>query len=563
MKKKWSGVVLGAWIFSSLLLFNNTVRAVGNDELKIGIYQEFETLNPTLAGTAAAKYMIYFAYRPLIILDNDNQFKPLIVKKIPSLKDKTLKIITENNTKKLIAEWEFVDGFKWSDGILVSCKDLKFAWEIGLNTNVSLPSRTSYEEIESITWDDKTPAKCSVKYNVAKWNFFLNTPDPMPAHLDEEVFKKYGKEREGYDRNTWYQKDPLKKGLWNGPYVVSESKLGSHLVLTPNEHFYGKKPKIKKIIIRILPNSGTLEANLRSKNIDKISRLGFSLDQALAFEKKIQEEKLPYEVKYQDGVTYAHIDVNLSHPILKDVKVRKALSYGLNKKEIIDSVFEGKATVAHHLTSPIDRLYTDDKSKVTIYESDKRKAKKLLDEAGWKIGDDGFRYKEGKKLTFVLAAAGGAKVNETIQAIIQSQWKAIGVDLQIKSETARFLFTESLPKRKFEMALFAWSSFPEQTPDSVLASKNIPTEKNTWTGQNYTGYSNPKVDELIAGYEYEFDFEKRKKSMQEVLKYYTDDIPVIPVYFRGENATIPKGLKGYKLTGHLFYESLKAEDWGF
>lgn len=547
----------------SLLLVSPNLNAASNEELKIGINSEYETLNPALAGTAAAKYMIYFMYRPMIILDNDNQFKPLIVKKIPNLKDKSAKIITENNTKKLIAEWEFVDGFKWGDGVPVTCKDLKFAWQVGLNPNVSLSSRESYEEIESIDWDEKTTAKCSVKYKVAKWNFYINTPEPMPQHLEEEVLTKYGKEKEGYDRNSLYQKDPTKKGLWNGPYIVSEAKLGSHLILTPNEHFYGKKPKIKKIIIRIIPNSGTMEANLRSKNIDKISRMGLSLDQALAFEKKIKSENLPYEMRYQEGVTYAHIDVNLSHPILKDLKVRKALSYGLNKQELINSVFEGKASAAYHLTSPIDRLFTDDKKIVTIYESDKRKSKKLLDEAGWKLGPDNFRYKDGQKLTFTLAAAGGAKVNETIQAILQSQWKSIGVDLQIKSETARFLFTESLPKRKFDMALYSWSSFPEQTPNSVLSSKTIPSEKNTWTGQNYTGFKSDKVDKLIDGYEYEFDFEKRKKAMHEILRAYSDEVPVIPLYFRGENAVVPKGLKNYKLTGHLFYESLKAEDWEF
>lgn len=553
--------ILGTVLASGLILASSVAHGVSNEELKIGMNQEFDSLNPTIAGTAAAKYMLYFSYRPLIILDNDNQFKPLIVKKIPNIKDKSAQIITEGGVKKLVAEWEFVDGFKWGDGTPVTCKDLKFSWQIGLNTNVSLPSRTSYEEIESIDWNEKTPAKCSVKYRVAKWNFFLNTPDPMPSHLEEEIFKKYGKEKEGYDRNTWYQKDPTKKGLWNGPYVIAESKLGSHLIFTPNEHFYGKKPSIKKIVLRIIPNSGTLEANLRSKNIDMISRLGLTLDQALAFEKKIKSESLPYEMKYQDGVTYAHMDVNLSHPILKDLKVRQALSYGMNKQELINSVFEGKAVMAHHLTSPIDRLYTADKSIVTIYESDKRKAKKILDEAGWKLGPDNFRYKDGQKLTFMLIAGGGLKLNETIQAILQSQWKSIGVDLQIKSETGRFLFTESLPKRKFDLAFYSWSSFPEQSPDSVLMSKNIPNEKNTWTGQNYTGFSNARVDKLAEGYEFEFDFEKRKKTMQEIMKIYTEEIPVIPLYYRGENAVIPKGMKGYKLTGHLFYESLKAEDW--
>lgn len=537
--------------------------AINNEELKIGINQDFDTLNPAIAETSAAKYMLYFAYRPLVFLDNDNIFKPVVVKKIPNFKDKSAKIIVEKQSKKLVAEWEFVRNFKWGDGTPVTCKDLKYSWQLGLNSHVSIPNRSSYEDIDSIIWDEKIPTKCIVKYNVAKWNFFLNTPNPLPAHLEESILKKHGQMNEGYDRNTFYQKDPTQKGLWNGPYVLSEAQIGSHLIFTPNEYYYGKKPKIKKIIVRVISNPVTLEANLRSKNIDKIARMGLSLDQALIFSKKVTSESLPYEVKYQDGVTYVHIDINLSHPILKDLSIRQALSYGLNKQEIIDSIFDGKAHIAHHLTSPIDRLYTESKSKITIYDTDKRKAKKLLDKAGWTIGPDNFRYKDGQKLTFTLVAAGGAKVNETIQAIIQSQWKSIGVDLRIKLETGRFLFTELLPKRNFDMALYSWSSFPEESPESSLLSKNIPTKENVWSGQNYSGFNDTKMDKLVAGYEFEFDFEKRKKTMQEIMRIYTEKIPTIPLYFRMENAVIPKGMTGFQLTGHLFYESLKSEDWEF
>lgn len=546
-----------------VLIFSPSLMAVGNEELKIGVVSEFETLNPILNSTAVGNYMMYFSYRPMVYLNNENKFAPLIVKKIPNLKDKSVKIITENNSKKIIAEWEFIDGLKWGDGTLITCKDLKFSWQVGLSKNITLSSRDAYENIEAVEWDKQTPTKCSVKFKEAKWDFFINMPEVLPSHLEEEVFNKFSKEKEGYDRNTLYQKDPTKKGLWNGPYRVSEVKLGSHIILVPNENFYGKKPKIKKIVIQIIPNSGTLEANLRSKNLDKISRIGLTMDQALAFEKKIKSEKLPYNMIFQDGVTYGHMDVNLAHPILSDLRVRKALSYGLNKEELVKSVFEGKVTVAHHLTSPLDRLYTEDKKIITIYESDKRKAKKLLDEAGWKLGPDNYRYKNGQKLSFTLVTSAGLKANETIQAILQSQWKQIGVDLKLKTELARFLFSEILPKRKFDMAFFSWASFPEMSSQSVLRSSNIPNEKNTWTGQNFSGFKSEKVDKLVDEYEGEFDFEKRKKITYEILKEYTDQIPVIPLYFRGESAVIPKDMKNFKLTGHKFYESLNAEDWEF
>lgn len=566
-KKPFEGEKLKHVLIAIFVICAGSLNVLGTvphrDELKIGINQGFDTLNPALAETSAAKYLIYFAHRPLVFIDRDNLFKPVVVKKIPNLNDKSAHIVVENGVKKLVADWEFVKDFKWGDGTPVTCKDLKFSWQLGLSANVSTPNRSSYENIESINWNELSPTKCSIKYKVAKWNFFLNTPDPLPSHLEADVLKSYGQTKIGYDQNTWYQKDPTKKGLWNGPYVLSESKLGSHLIFTVNEHYFGRKPKIKKIIITLISNSGSLESNLRSKTIDMIARMGLSLDQALVFSKKILSDNLPYEVKYQNGLTYVHIDMNLSHSILKDISIRRALSYALNKKELIDSIFEGQGQIAYHFSSPIDTLYSDDKSKITVYEFNTKKAKKILEDAGWKTGPDNFRYKNGQKLKFTLVAAGGVKLNETIQIILQSQWKSIGADLEISIQTGRFLFTELLPKRNFDMALYSWSSFPGESPESVLHSKNIPSKENAWAGQNYSGFSNVKMDKLIAGYDFEFNAEKRKKTMFDILNLYTQEIPTIPLYFRVENAVIPKGMKGFRLTGHLFYESLQSEDWEF
>lgn len=552
-------IMLGLIFFFNLFY---SKAAETSKELSIGTTTEYETLNPIIAYVGASKYMLYLATRPWVYMDDKNEWQPGLVKKIPNLKDKSLKFVTEEGKKKLVATWELIDNLKWGDGTPITCKDAKFTWQTGVNPNVSLPTRDGYENIESIEWNEKTPKICVIKYKIAKWNYYIDSHNLLlPAHLEEPIMQKWGNEKEGYDHNTLYQKDPTIKGLWNGPYVVSEVKLGSHVIFTPNPYFYGTKPKIKKIVIRVIPNSGTLEANLRSNTINKISRVGLSLDQAIEFDKKVKAENLPYKVEFADGITYAHIDINLNNPILSDLKVRQALSYGINMVDINNSIFDGKTTIAHSMLSPLDSLNTDDPKIVKVYKTDKKMARKLLDEAGWKLGSDGFRYKNNQKLIFKLVGAAGLKQVETMQAIIQSQWKDIGVDLQIKSDPVRLLFSETLRKRNFDMAVFSWSSYPGIGNESILHSRNIPSEKNSWTGQNYSGFSSPKVDKLTDDYDYEFDFKKRKKITGDIIKEYTENIPVIPLYFRSENAVIPKNMKNFKMYGHYFYETLQAENW--
>jgi peptide/nickel transport system substrate-binding protein len=434
-----------------------------------------------------------------------------------------------------------------------------FGWEVGKNKNVSNPNREPYENITSVVADKANPKKCTINFAKAKYDYFANLPEALPSHLDEEIFNKHKNKAEGYDVNSLYTKNPTNPGLWMGPYILSELKLGSHLVFVPNPHWEGKRPGFKKIIYKLIPNNATFEANLRSGTIDMVSpSAGLSSDQAAALEKKTKAENLPFNVVFQDGYVYGHVDVNLDNPVLSDLKVRKALSMAFNKKDMIDSLLEGKARPANHFVTEKDPWYTD---KVEIYNYNKREAMRTLDEAGWKMTPSGIREKNGKRLTFTIYSSAGAKINDMIMAYLQDKWRAIGADLQIKTEAARVFFGQTVSHRKYDLALYSWISIPESSPRSILHSSMIPSEKNAWAGQNSGGWRNKEVDKLVDQLEMELNAKKRADIAHKVIELYTKEIPVIPLYYRGNNAVIPKWLKGYQLSGHLYYETLYAENW--
>ncbi len=533
-----------------------------NDELKIGITQEFENLNPIIGTMTATQYMSYLVNRNLDVLTPDGKWVPQMAKKIPSLENKLAKFIDYEGKKSIQSTWEILDNAKWGDGADVTCKDVKFSWQAGLNENVSVGSREPYQDIKSITWDEKTPRKCVITTSPAKWDFYKNMPSIMPSHVEQAILDKYGKQKEGYDQNSEFSKNPTNPGLYNGPYVIAELKLGSHVTFTPNPHFYGKQPAIKKLIFKLIPNTSTLEANLRSGTIDMVAPLGFSFDQALAFEKKVQADKLPYQVIFKPGLTYEHIDFDMENPLLKDVRVRRAMVHAINREELVKALFEGRQRVAIHDLAPIDPWFTDDPKKVNLYPYSKRDASKLLDEAGFKMGPDGYRYKDGKKLSLQFMTTAGNKTRETVQTMLQGQWKAVGIEVIIKNEPARVFFSESTKKRNYGgLAMYAWQSSPERSPRSTYTSANIPTQKNAWSGQNQMGWVNPKVDKLVDELEAEFNPAKRKTIAQTLLHEYTSDVPVLPLYYRSEVAAIPSNLTGYELAAHQFYETNEAENW--
>lgn len=538
-------------------------KAAAPKELKIGITQEFENLNMLISQMQATTYISGFVNRTLVTLDPSAHWVPVLATRIPTIENGGARIVQEKNSSKIVAEWEIRPNAVWGDGSPIDGNDVVFSWQVARTNTVSVGEREVYDQVEKIDIDPKNPRKFTMTYKQAKWDYNqLGTFHILPQHLEKTPYESFKDQPEGYEKNSNYVKNPTSPGLYNGPYVISEIKLGSHVVLSANSKFYGSSPKIKRIVIKLIPNTATLEANLRSGNIDMISSLGLSFDQALAFEKTVAKESLKYKVLYESGLVYEHIDLQLANPVLQDVKVRKALVHAIDREELVKSLFEGKQKAAIHSIAPIDPWFTEDPNKIVKYEYSRRKAGKILDEAGWAAGPDGIRTKNGKKLSLQLMTTTDDKVRELVESYLQEKWRQIGVQITIKNEPARVFFGETIRKSKFTgMAMYAWVSAPESSPRANFHSSNIPTEKNGYSGQNAPRWHNSNVDKLIDKLELEFDPQKRKEISTDILRAYTDEVPVIPLYYRANISVVPKDLENYKMSGHQFSESLFAENW--
>jgi peptide/nickel transport system substrate-binding protein len=187
----------------------------------------------------------------------------------------------------------------------------------------------------------------------------------------------------------------------------------------------------------------------------------------------------------------------------------------------------------------------------------------LLDEAGWTLGEDGFRYdKQGNPLRLTLSTTAGNKMREIVQVYLQDQWRAIGVDTRIQNGPARIFFGQTIRRRLFDgAAMYAWIQSPELSPRPTVHSTQIPSEANGWSGQNNPGWASPRVDWLVEALEAEFDASKRLDLIHEILWHYTNEVPVIPLYYRSENSVTPANLTGYRVTAHQVYATNHVERW--
>lgn len=531
--------------------------------LVVALNQEFETLNPLVNSMMASIMVQDTCIRPLVGLTPDVKAVPILIKTIPSTENGLAKLIPGQDKGKngLQVDFEFRPEAKWGDGTPLSCRDVEASWQIGLSEKVTISNREIYSNIESVKYEEASPQKCRIVYKEARWDFYLNLPKPVPAHLELPIFKRFVDQAHGYERNSLFVTKPSTPGLYNGPYLVAEIKPGSHILLKPNPHFHGKQPNFKSLLFRFIVNTATLEANLRAGNVDMLSSAGLTLDQALAFEKKAKKDNLPYKVVLESSMTYQHVDLNMANPILQDLRIRKALFHALDRNEMVKAFFEGRIEPAHSFASKFDSYYSPQSKDLVLYNYSRQKAAKYFDEAGWKLGKDGIRYKDGKKLSLRLSTAAENRFLETLVVYIQDSLKKVGVEILVKNFPPRVLFPEIIRKRQFDLALYAFVNDPDASVRSMLHSKMIPSEQNAWSGINRPGWTNLQVDDWLDEIEKTFDRTKRIELMKKVLRAYTEELPALPLFFRANSSVVPKGLKNYRMSPHAHSEYLEVENW--
>lgn len=529
--------------------------ATASGELRIGITQFPSTFHPLIDSMLAKSYILAMTLRPITVYGHDWELACMLCTELPSIENGgAVPETREDGSRGIAITYRIHPDATWGDGTPVTADDVVFTWEFGKHPRSGVPNREPYEIITAI---DVIDAK-TYRIHVDRINFdYANAGSIglLPAHLEREIFEDNPAE---YRNRNSFDTDPTNPGLGFGPYRIVEIESGSHVVLEPNPTWYGDKPAFDRIRVRVIENTAALEANLLSGAIDMVAgELGLTIDQALAFEKRHGDR---FDIAYKAGLIYEHIDLNLENPILRDKRVRRALLHALDRAALSEQLFGGKQPPAHVSVSPLDWIHDP---AVRTYPYDPDKAAALLDEAGWSDLRDGVRHNAaGAPLALTIATTAGNRSRELVQQVLRSQWREIGIAVTVKNQPARVFFGETVTKRGYgAMAMFAWVSSPESVPRSTLHTDSIPTADNNWAGQNYTGFSDPRMDALIDSIEHELDREERKLLWKELQDIYSDELPVLPLYWRADSHILPKWLKGVRPSGHQITTTMWVEEW--
>lgn len=531
--------------------------ALALDELVIGMGTSPGTLNPLLNSMLAGAFVNGMTGRPLTVYDADWKLVCLLCTELPTVENGRARIVDlPPDDKGTVAKGMEIDielkPMSWGDGKPLTARDFQFTVEVGKHPLSGIPSSEEYRRIVKFDIKDDrhfTLTKDRVTFDYNVFGEFV----PLPAHIEKPIFDANPAD---YRLRTAFDTDPARPGLALGPYRLVDIVPGSRIVLERNTHWSGQAPAFNRILIKFFENSSSLEANLLSGNVDYVpGESGLSFSQALAFELRHRDR---FDVVFKPSLTYGHIDVNLDHPILRDLRVRRAILMAINRQAIADTLFHGKQPVADADVNPLDPMFSP---AARHYDHDPAAARRLLDEAGFpEVAKGERRNAKGLRLTFEMSYASGNRASDQIAQVIQSDLRQVGIDLRLKAAPARIYFAD-LTKRKFDLAFYSWVTTPENVPRTTLHSTEIPSAGNGWSGQNFPGYRNADMDRALDEAERELDEGKRRALFANILRLYSNDLPVLPMYFRVDSFVMPKSLKGVRPTGYQGSTSLWIEDW--
>lgn len=508
----------------------------GGGVLRVGNWAEPTSLNPLLVTSQAETFLSSLAFDQLVTIDDKQRDIPDLAAQVP----------TEQNggisKDGLTITYKLRRNVKWQDGVPFTSADVKFSWQAVMNPNNNVVERNGYDVVSSVDTPDPYTVVFHLKHKFAPFvdTVFGESDEPfgiVPKHL--------------LDKYPDINRVPFnQQPVGTGPFKVAEWVHGDHITYVANPGYFRGAPKLKRIIVKTIPDANTTEAELRSHDID------FANDIATANLAHLRGTP-GIVTLVPKGPAYFSIDLNTKRPPLDDLRVRRALAYGIDEKRIVDTLTYGTATLAR--AADLSPFYWAYDPNVMHYPYDPQKADQLLDQAGWKRGAAGTRVKNGQQLALQLAYGQGNTTARQMGVQIQSDLRQIGVDVQIKTYNYTVFYATKalggiLNSGKFDMAEYAWISGADPNDATQWMCDQVPP-----AGNNISQYCNPQFDAAERTALSHYDRATRQKAYDTTQSLLASDVPGIFQYYQGIRYAYSSAFKNFRPNG--ISEGWNAFEW--
>ena len=433
----------------------------------------------------------------------------------------------------LAASWEIVDdrtivfrlrdGLIFHDGRRLTSADVKFTYDSMMSASFSSPKKSGYATVGSIEAPDERTV-------------IIHLKEPNGGILDNLTV---GIVPVGADTNV-YRSRPVGAG----PYRVVDNLPDERVELESFAGFYAGAAPIRRVTFRIIPATTTRVLELERGGVSMAVN-SLPLDSIARF-----DAKPTLRTTSSPGSRWEYLAFNLKHPMLANLKVRRAIAHAIDREKIVRDLLRGYARTTDSMFPVGHWARSDD---VVRHPFDPAAAKKLLDEAGLRDPDgDG----PAMRFTLVYKTSLDMEANQRAE-MLQAMLHEVGIGIEIRSSEFA-VFYDDIQKGNFE--LFSLRRGGISDPDfyyTIFHSKSAPP-----AGQNRGFYANPEVDRMIEEGRATLDRPKRKAAYDRVQRIVSEELPYLSLYHLDNVAVVDRRLEGLQLHPSGFLNSVASMRWG-
>lgn len=502
---------------------------------------------------------------PLAGFDNEGTVFPRLVDELPSIENGG---IAEDYTS---ITWKLKSGLLWSDGTPFTADDVVFTAEYCMHPEGGCAQAARYEGVASVEKIDDLTVK--VNFSAPKYNPFTAFVGATSPILQKAQFANCL----GAAAPTCT--DANFKPVGTGPFMVTDFKVNDTVELAANPNYRdAAKPAFATLSVK-----GGGDAASAARAVMETGEFDYAWNTQINPEMQNQM-KAGGKGQFVSGfgTLVERIEMNMTnpsadlaegerstakhpHPFLSDLRVRKALSMAIDRALLVEIGYGEAGRPTCNLV-PAPAIYASDNT--DCLTQDIEGAKALLEEAGWTVGADGIREKDGMKLK-VLYQTSVNPVRQDFQAVIKGWWNEIGVDVELKSIDAGVYFggdpgsPDTFQKFYADVEMYA-NNFDGTDPEPYVAQytcEKAPKPESQWQGENINRFCDPAYDALVAELLQTRETEKRAELIKKMNDMLTkDSYTVVPLVDRGRLSAHSNSLGGVVL--NVWDSELwNAQDW--
>ena len=435
------------------------------------------------------------------------------------------------NVRPALAErWDIPDrltyifhlhhGVKFHDGGPLTARDVKWTFDSMLQGKIRSTKTAAYRFVDRVEARDDYTVVFHLKEPFATllWNLSDGAMGIVPYGSGDEISRQ---------------------PIGSGPFRFISAEPDKEVIIERNSDYWGEKARLERVRFMVVPDTTTRALELRKGSADIVNN-ALTSDLVLALER---EPNL--EVLHGPGTVLNYLAFNLRDPILKDVRVRRAIAFAINRQPMIEYLWRGFAQPA---ASVLPRQSWAYNAEVPGYDYDPQRARQILDTAGYRaVG--GVRF----HLTMKTSTE---ETTRLIAAVLQQQLREVGIAIDIRTFEFATFFSD-VTSGAYQLYSLRWIGGNE---DPDIFEYAFHSAKFPPHGANRSYYSNPRIDVLIDQARSELDQNTRKQFYAEIQQILADELPYVNLWYLDNMLVHSKRVQGLTLNPSGNYDFLKTAE---